>query len=77
MKIAVFTMGTRGDIQPYIYLARFLNKRGHQTIIGSHPCWRRLVEDAFIEFVPIGPDINIENEAAAIRGKSANAVLSI
>ncbi|MFT3982893.1 MAG: glycosyltransferase [Lachnospiraceae bacterium] len=77
MKIAVFTMGTRGDVQPYICLARSLNKRGHHTIIGSHPCWRRLVEDASIEFVPIGPDINIENEAAIIRGKSSNAVLSM
>lgn len=77
MKIALFTMGTRGDVQPYIYLARSLNKRGHNTLIGSHPCWRKLVEDASIEFVPIGPDINIENEAATIRGKNSNAVLSM
>jgi UDP:flavonoid glycosyltransferase YjiC (YdhE family) len=27
-EIAMFTMGTRGDVQPYIYLARALNKAG-------------------------------------------------
>ena len=77
MKIAIFTMGTRGDVQPYLYLARALNNRGHHTIIGSHPCWKKLIEEAGIDFAPIGPDINIEKEAAAIRGKNANAVLSM
>lgn len=37
-KIAMFTMGTRGDVQPYIYLARALNKAGYEATIGSHPC---------------------------------------
>ena len=26
-KIAMFTMGTRGDVQPYIYLSKELNKK--------------------------------------------------
>jgi UDP:flavonoid glycosyltransferase YjiC (YdhE family) len=26
MKIVIFTMGTRGDVQPYIYLAKALIK---------------------------------------------------
>ena len=43
-KIAIFTMGTRGDVQPYIYLAQELNKNDCQVVIGSHPCWRELVE---------------------------------
>lgn len=70
-------MGTRGDIQPYIYLARKLNTRGHETVIGTHPCWRKLVEDASVVFSPIGPDIDIEQEAASIRGKTSNTVLSM
>ena len=77
MKTAIFTMGTRGDIQPYIFLARALKNNGHDVRLGSHPCWRRLVEDSGIKFVPIGPDIDIEQEAAAIRGKSSNAALSM
>ena len=70
-------MGTRGDVQPYIYLARALNKKGHETTIGSHPCWRKLVEEAGISFSPIGPDIDIEQETAIIRGKSPNPLISL
>lgn len=77
MRIAIFTMGTRGDVQPYIYLARALNERGHKTTIGSHPCWRHLVENANISFIPIGPDIDIELETAIIRGNSSSAALSM
>ena len=76
-KIAMFTMGTRGDVQPYIYLSKELIKNGYDVILGTHPCWKKLVEDAGIHFEPIGPDINIEKEAAAIRGKVSNPALSL
>lgn len=76
-KIAMFTMGTRGDIQPYIFLAQELNKNGYDVLVGSHPCWRKLVEESGVKFVPIGPDIDIEKEAAIIRGKNKNPVLSM
>ena len=76
-KIAMFTMGTRGDVQPYIYLSKELIKNGYDVILGTHPCWKKLVEDAGIHFEPIGPDIDIEKEAAAIRGKVSNPALSL
>lgn len=37
--------------------------------LGCHPCWQNLIEEAGIYFEPIGPDIDIEKEAAIIRGK--------
>ena len=76
-KVALFTMGTRGDVQPYIYLAKALNKSGYETTLGSHPCWRELIEQSGISFVKIGPDIDIEKEAATIRGKSFSPVISM
>jgi len=76
-KIAMFTMGTRGDIQPYIYLSKELIRNGFDVTLGSHPCWRNLVEGSNIHFEPIGPDIDIEQEAAIIRGKTSNPVLSM
>ena len=76
-KIAMFTMGTRGDVQPYICLSKELMKNGYDVTLGSHPCWRRLVEEAGIHFESIGPDIDIEQEAAVIRGKTHNAMLSL
>lgn len=76
-KIAMFTMGTRGDVQPYIYLSIGLVKAGYDVTLASHPCWRNLIESYGIHFEPVGPDINIEEEAAAIRGKSSNAMISM
>lgn len=76
-EIAVFTMGTRGDIQPYIYLAQALMSYGVRVIIGSHPCWRELTEQSGVLFAPIGPDVNMEEEAAKIRGKTKNPALSM
>lgn len=73
----MFTMGTRGDVQPYIYLAGELQRQGFDVILGSHPCWRNLIEEAGVSFEPIGPDIDIEKEAAVIRGKTSNPLLSL
>ena len=74
---AVFTMGTRGDVQLYIYLAGQLIEEGIDTIIGTHPYWKDLVEEAGVGFVPIGSNINIEKEMAAIRGNGTNPMSGI
>ena len=76
-KIAMFTMGTRGDVQPYIYLSKGLMKAGYDVTLGTHPCWRELVESFGVHFEPVGPDIDIEEETSIIRGRSKNAVTSI
>ena len=76
-KIAMFTMGTRGDVQPYIYLSKGLMKAGYDVTLGTHPCWRELVESFGVKFAPVGPDIDIEKETGIIRGKSKNAVMSL
>ena len=76
-KIAMFTMGTRGDVQPYIYLSRALMRAGYDVTLGTHPCWRNLVEGAGVHFEPVGPDIDIEKATTVIRGKSKNGITSI
>ena len=70
-------MGTRGDVQPYIFLSKALIRNGYDVTLGSHPCWKKLIEESGISFAPIGPDIDIEKEAAIIRGKNSNPVLSM
>ena len=70
-------MGTRGDVQPYIFLAQELTKNGVDVTLGSHPCWRKLIEDSGVHFVPVGQDIDIEKEAAIIRGKNKNPIFSM
>lgn len=66
------TIGSRGDVQPYISLAVELQDRGHQVQVATHPCMRSLVEFYNIPFAPIGPDIDIGFEAAAIRDRASN-----
>lgn len=70
MKIIIPTIGTRGDIQPYIALAIGLQNAGHSVILATHPCMRSLVESYNVEFAPMGPDIDIGYETAVIRGRS-------
>ena len=45
------------------FLARALNKAGYDVVLGSHPCWKEL-RKSNVNFIPIGPDIDIEKEAA-------------
>lgn len=77
MKTIIFTMGTRGDVQPYIFLAQALKEQGHKVTIGTHPCWRALVQESGAAFAAVGEDVNIEYEAAKIRGKAKNPAISM
>lgn len=77
MDAIIFTMGTRGDVQPYIFLAQALKEHGHRVTIGTHPCWKELVEESGTAFVPVGPEVDMEYEAARIRGQAKNPALSM
>jgi sterol 3beta-glucosyltransferase len=35
MKIALMTLGTRGDVQPYAVLGKALKERGHEVVLSS------------------------------------------
>ena len=75
MKFIIPTIGSRGDVQPYLALAKGLQAAGHQATIATHPFFRSLVEAHQIDFWPIGPDINMDEEAARLRGASKNWML--
>lgn len=77
MKILIPTMGTRGDIQPYIALSRKLMNSGFEVIIATHPCWKGLIESYNVKFIALGLDIDIEYETAYIRGKSKNWIIGM
>lgn len=44
MHIVLSTVGTRGDVQPYVALAKELKARGHNLTIATHADHRELVE---------------------------------
>lgn len=74
-KFVIASIGTRGDVQPYIALALGLNQAGHETTVVSHPCMKTVVESYGVHFAPMGPDIDIAHETAVIRGHSPNWML--
>jgi sterol 3beta-glucosyltransferase len=77
MNILIPTIGSRGDVQPFIALAQGLVGAGHTVTLVSHPVMKRLVESHGVQFSPIGPDIDLTREVAAIRQRSRNAVVGL
>jgi sterol 3beta-glucosyltransferase len=75
VNILIPTLGSRGDVQPYIALAQGLQSAGHRVTLATHPCMSRLVRDHGVPFAAMGPDVDIGAEAARIRGRSKNWML--
>lgn len=53
MRIAIETLGTRGDVQPYIALARGLIARGHQVQIAAPAQFERMVRAHGLAFAAL------------------------
>lgn len=56
MKIAILTMGTRGDVQPYAVLGQALKDRGHKVTLSTAKNFEQLVKSYDIDFVPVEAD---------------------
>ncbi|TGZ83089.1 UDP-Glycosyltransferase/glycogen phosphorylase [Ascodesmis nigricans] len=56
MNITCLTIGTRGDVQPFIALCLGLMKDGHKCKIATHPEFKEWVEGYGIEFAAVGGD---------------------
>lgn len=50
------TIGSRGDVQPYVALCKELQKDGHTCRIATHPEYEQWVTEHGIEFRSIGGD---------------------
>jgi sterol 3beta-glucosyltransferase len=59
MDIKIPTIGSRGDVQPFIALALGLVRVGHQVDILTHPVMQNLVESHGLAFSPVSPDVNM------------------
>lgn len=56
LRITMLTIGSRGDVQPYIALAQSLMKEGHHCKIATHKEFKDFVEGYGIEFAEVGGD---------------------
>jgi UDP:flavonoid glycosyltransferase YjiC (YdhE family) len=55
-RIVFATIGSFGDLHPYIALALEINRRGHRAVIAGSAIYRDKIEALGIEFSPLGPD---------------------
>jgi rhamnosyltransferase subunit B len=58
MRIVITSIGSFGDVFPYIGLARGLEARGHELTLAMPGYYRETVEKEGIRFVSTRPDIN-------------------
>lgn len=56
LKVTCLTIGSRGDVQPYIALCKKLIEEGHQPRIATHMEFKSWIEGHGIEFSPVGGD---------------------
>jgi sterol 3beta-glucosyltransferase len=56
-RIALLTLGTRGDVQPFIALARGLKARGHDVVLGAPENFQSWIEGHGLEYRSIGVDM--------------------
>lgn len=69
MEIALIAYGSRGDVQPFVALARALRQVGHQVRLLAPPTFASLAADHDIPFAPTGADIeaHLRSRMKAIR----------
>jgi rhamnosyltransferase subunit B len=62
-RIVISSVGSLGDIYPYLALARQLTLRGHHAIFATSAYYRPLIEGEGVAFRPVRPDIDLEDHA--------------
>jgi UDP:flavonoid glycosyltransferase YjiC (YdhE family) len=56
MRITILTVGSRGDVQPYVALGVGLKGAGHDVRLATHEPFRDFVASNGLEFAPLGAD---------------------
>jgi sterol 3beta-glucosyltransferase len=74
MKIILISIGTRGDMEPFLAIGELLNEKGHQVISVFPEQFRSLAEDSNLEYFSLGTKFIelLESDAgkAALGGSS-------
>lgn len=53
MRIAIHTLGTRGDFQPYLALALGLKAAGHEVLLAAPQQFEQFVAEMSVDFAPL------------------------
>jgi rhamnosyltransferase subunit B len=63
MRFLITTIGSSGDINPFIAVGRALRSRGHEVAVMVNPHFARQVEDAGLTFLPLSEEWDLKNIA--------------
>ncbi|MGV2184014.1 glycosyltransferase [Rhizobium rhizogenes] len=82
MRVAIHTLGTRGDVQPYIALALGLLERGHRVQLAAPVQFGSMVQGHGIAFAPLPGEFRAlldtpEGKAAIAGGQGFSAGLKL
>src|SRR5438128_2107257 len=55
-RIVLTTLGSLGDLHPYLAIALGLQARGYEPVLATSECYRRKIEAFGIGFHPVRPD---------------------
>src|SRR4051794_41494613 len=59
-RIVLVTMGSWGDLFPFVGLSIELQRRGHDVVLAGSPAWEELVTDAGLAYTGIGRSIGFD-----------------
>lgn len=72
MKIVVATIGSRGDVQPYINLCQGIQEAGYNVILATNPTLCPLAEAHGVKCAPVGPAVDMGEAGARLMEQSFN-----
>lgn len=72
MKIIVATIGSRGDVQPYINLCQGLQSAGHKVTLATNPTLIPLAQSHGVAATPVGRAVDMGAEGARLMAASFN-----
>lgn len=67
MKITLITIGSRGDVQPFMALGLGLQKSGHKILLATHVTFEKEIRELGMDFAPIEGDIRQLVETDAVQ----------
>lgn len=75
MKILLISIGTRGDIEPFLTIGELLQEKGHQVICAFPEQFSNLVDVSNLEFASLGLKfidmLNSDDGKAALGGNTS------
>jgi sterol 3beta-glucosyltransferase len=72
MRIIVATIGSRGDVQPYINLCQGLLEAGYVATLATNPTLLSLAAAHGVPAIPVGPPVDMGEAGARLLAQSFN-----